>query len=107
MACTYLLSLDDNLGSPRSEGGNETKLLAEKKADELMQVVPEDEEDSAAQDGDATVNQADSKTSHKESLTSVLALHTSKRMKATSSPDGKVKQGVSIPSQRRWLHYCR
>ncbi|KAF4581672.1 Telomerase protein component 1 [Pleurotus pulmonarius] len=105
MACTYLLSLDDTLGSPRSEGGNDTKLLAERKADELMQVVPEDEEDSAAQDGDATVSQTSPKTSHKESLASVLALHTSKRMKASSSPDGKVKQGVSIPSQRRWLHY--
>lgn len=104
MACTYLLSLDDSLASPTS-GGNETKLLAERKADELMEVVPEDEEDSAAQDDDATAGQAGSKTSHKESLASVLELHTSRRMKASSSPDGKVKQGVSIPSQRRWLHY--
>ncbi|KAF7430287.1 Telomerase protein component 1 [Pleurotus ostreatus] len=104
MACTYLLSLDDSLAAPRSERGNETKLLAERKADELMQAVPEDEEDSAAQDDDAT-DQTDPKTSHKQSLTSVLELHTSRRMKASSSPNGKVKQGVSIPSQRRWLHY--
>lgn len=105
MACTYLLSLDDNLAAPLSERGNETKLLAERKADELMQTVPEDEEDSAAQDDHATDDQTGPKTSHKPSLTSVLELHTSKRMKASSSPDGKVKQGVSIPSQRRWLHY--
>lgn len=42
-------------------------------------------------------------------LNHVLALHTSRRMKnSSSSPEKEVKQGVSIPSQRRWLHYwCR
>ena len=39
-----------------------------------------------------------------EVLTHVLELHTSKRMKVPS-PGEKGKQGVSIPSQRRWLHY--
>lgn len=38
-------------------------------------------------------------------LEGVLNLHTSKRMKRPSSPSAKVKQGVSIPSQRRWLYY--
>ena len=38
-------------------------------------------------------------------LEDVLALHTSRRMKAPSSPDKKLKHGVSIPSQRRWLQY--
>ena len=37
-------------------------------------------------------------------LKNVLDLHTSRRMKA-STPDAKMKQGVSIPSQRRWLYY--
>jgi len=37
-------------------------------------------------------------------LKNILDLHTSRRMK-TSSTDNKVKQGVSIPSQRRWLYY--
>ncbi|KAL7284123.1 hypothetical protein ACG7TL_001404 [Trametes sanguinea] len=40
-----------------------------------------------------------------DSLNQVLALHTSRRMKQSSSPSKKVKQGVSIPSQRRWLYY--
>ncbi|KZP14936.1 hypothetical protein FIBSPDRAFT_1048458 [Athelia psychrophila] len=40
-------------------------------------------------------------------LKQVLDLHTSQRMKTPASPDpsGKMKQGVSIPSQRRWLYY--
>ncbi|EJD05379.1 uncharacterized protein FOMMEDRAFT_152681 [Fomitiporia mediterranea MF3/22] len=38
-------------------------------------------------------------------LEDVLALHTARRMKSPSSPDKKVKHGVSIPSQRRWLNY--
>lgn len=37
-------------------------------------------------------------------LKNVLDLHTSQRMKAPS-PGAKTKQGVSIPSQRRWLYY--
>lgn len=40
-----------------------------------------------------------------DSLKDVLDLHTSKRMRAPSSPGKKLKQGVSIPSQRRWLYY--
>ncbi len=39
------------------------------------------------------------------SLSHVLDLHTSRRMKRPSSPSAKLTQGVSIPSQRRWLYY--
>jgi phosphatidylinositol-3,4,5-trisphosphate 3-phosphatase and dual-specificity protein phosphatase PTEN len=39
-----------------------------------------------------------------EVLAHVLELHSSRRMKSPS-PGEKGKQGVSIPSQRRWLHY--
>ena len=39
------------------------------------------------------------------SLDDVLKLHTVGRMKRPSSPSRKVKPGVSIPSQRRWLYY--
>ena len=38
-------------------------------------------------------------------LDDVLDLHTSRRMKSPSQTDQKLKQGVSIPSQRRWLYY--
>ena len=42
---------------------------------------------------------------HSERLENILALHTEKRMKRPSSPNKKQSLGVSIPSQRRWLHY--
>ncbi|KAF7980319.1 hypothetical protein HWV62_39122 [Athelia sp. TMB] len=43
-------------------------------------------------------------TSFSGPLKNVLDLHTSRRMK-TTSPSLKLKHGVSIPSQRRWLYY--
>jgi phosphatidylinositol-3,4,5-trisphosphate 3-phosphatase and dual-specificity protein phosphatase PTEN len=52
-----------------------------------------------------TSTSATSPKSFKDSLNTVLDLHTSRRMKAPSSADKKAKQGVSIPSQRRWLYY--
>ena len=54
------------------------------------------------------------KTSFTHSLKGVLDLHTARRMKSPPPPPSsselekkkvKVKQGVSIPSQRRWLYY--
>ncbi|CUA71045.1 hypothetical protein RSOLAG22IIIB_04437 [Rhizoctonia solani] len=44
------------------------------------------------------------KTKKGSTLESVIALHTSRRMQ-TPREGGKVKQGVSIPSQRRFLGY--
>lgn len=38
-------------------------------------------------------------------LERVLALHSSRRMKPNSDPTGNPRQGVSIPSQRRYLLY--
>ncbi|KAG8781483.1 Telomerase protein component 1 [Ceratobasidium sp. 428] len=43
-------------------------------------------------------------TKQGSALESVIALHTSRRMQSTSDPN-KVKQGVSISSQRRFLGY--
>lgn len=40
-----------------------------------------------------------------EALNGVLDLHTSRRMKPPSSSSESQKQGVSIPSQRRFLYY--
>ena len=53
------------------------------------------------------------KTSFTHSLKGILDLHTARRMKSPPPPPSsselekkkKVKQGVSIPSQRRWLYY--
>ena len=56
----------------------------------------------------ATATEAKTATTKKDttnSLSHVLDLHTSRRMKRPSSPSAKLKQGVSIPSQRRWLYY--
>lgn len=41
----------------------------------------------------------------KNSLSHVLDLHTQGRMRRSTSPGKIAKQGVSIPSQRRWLYY--
>lgn len=42
---------------------------------------------------------------NRNSLSHVLDLHTRGRMRRSTSPGKKQKQGVSIPSQRRWLYY--
>ncbi|KAG8885369.1 large subunit of alpha-aminoadipate reductase [Tulasnella sp. 331] len=44
-------------------------------------------------------------TSSRESLEAALTLHTSRRMKLVQKNSSKAKQGVSIPSQRRFLGY--
>lgn len=56
---------------------------------------------------DSLPGQSTNETKPRSSTTleDVIALHTSRRMKAPSTPEKKLKQGVSIPSQRRWLYY--
>ncbi|KAG6909919.1 hypothetical protein DXG01_014439 [Tephrocybe rancida] len=118
MACTYLLSLDDNPSAPKLKRNYSAKEWAHVLADDVMAVIPEDDDNntgSAEASGATTPNfqveEASSSTSskatkhHPDTLNTVLDLHTSRRMKRSSSPSKKPKQGVSIPSQRRWLYY--
>ncbi|EIW77207.1 hypothetical protein CONPUDRAFT_139208 [Coniophora puteana RWD-64-598 SS2] len=134
LACSYLLSMDITPHPPRLERSNTTKQWAQVKVEKLMQVMPTDDPSgsqpasprvsvetlSSAEDLTSpaeTVPSTSTVTIHGEehpngtidvapvSLKHVLDLHTSRRMKSPSSPTKKVKQGVSIPSQRRWLGY--
>jgi phosphatidylinositol-3,4,5-trisphosphate 3-phosphatase/dual-specificity protein phosphatase PTEN len=52
----------------------------------------------------APIAESPAQKSFTETLKTVLDLHTARRMKPTGE-NAKQKQGVSIPSQRRWLHY--
>ncbi|KAK0503091.1 hypothetical protein EDD18DRAFT_1136342 [Armillaria luteobubalina] len=114
MACAYLLSLDDHLTNSlkRSHSGEE---MAKLRAEDVIDAMP-DSTSSAAPNNplfDAYLERPQStgtplstptSSGSTTSLKSVLDLHTSRRMKAPSD-DKKQKQGVSIPSQRRWLYY--
>ncbi|KAL0069598.1 Telomerase protein component 1 [Marasmius tenuissimus] len=117
MACTYLLSLDISTTMPKLERSDNTaKDWAVTRAKEAMAVVPPDEETEETAPASGTEEVSDTLVespvqepvgdgSHHKHLNKVLDLHTSRRMRQPSSPDKKVKQGVSIPSQRRWLYY--
>lgn len=127
MACTYLLSLDEDPTPPRLQRSYNSKQWAKIRADHVTQAIPENKSDESPSRLDTPANnpsepqildaeelRTDSPApiiapvpvkSFSDSLQGVLDLHTSRRMKTPSSPDQKAKQGVSIPSQRRWLHY--
>jgi phosphatidylinositol-3,4,5-trisphosphate 3-phosphatase/dual-specificity protein phosphatase PTEN len=128
MACSYLLARD----VPRPQRSLSADETARQRVDDVMHVVPEDDEalmvkqseiaelqDAMAQSLPATqstdtqvkllptgaVVTSENSRSPSGSLKSVLDLHTSRRMKAPASPSSKIEHGVSIPSQRRWLYY--
>ncbi|KAI0711173.1 phosphatases II [Cerioporus squamosus] len=131
MACAYLLTLDVAPTAPRRSLTEKEK--AKSRAEQVMNAMPVDEaaaevigatEQSSEDpvklelaDGNGNGNEKDgsaapSATAESKdrkdmanSLSHVLELHTSRRMKRPSSPSEKLKQGVSIPSQRRWLYY--
>ncbi|THU78172.1 phosphatases II, partial [Dendrothele bispora CBS 962.96] len=129
MACAYLLSLDTKPRPPTQERNYNAKDWAKRRADEAMNVVPPDEgaeavptlepvpdEDIPQAESPAAMTSTDkmglpttsqqlqNQKTFTSTLKDVLDLHTSRRMKP-SSPDKIPKQGVSIPSQRRWLNY--
>lgn len=150
MACSYLLTLEDTQPAQGTQNTTNVKARAEERANEVMDVMPADDDHEAAKEAASTEglparsptapntvlgedqvhspramslasNATNTTTAtpvegkpvdrpktpvsaQPASLQSVLELHTSKRMKPGSEAK-KVKPGVSIPSQRRWLLY--
>ncbi|TRM68147.1 hypothetical protein BD626DRAFT_424809 [Schizophyllum amplum] len=128
MACTYLLTLQKEPTAPELERSYTAKQWAKLRVDDTMDVVPEDidsdtggvsesrlatpsdvkdwsssEGSTPTPNSDKSPEPGEPPKSFSDSLKGVLDLHTARRMKPA---DGKkVKQGVSIPSQRRWLYY--
>ena len=106
------MSTDDLFPAVKKE---ETKEWTEDQVETLMSSMPTDdpsapltqkahESTPSAGNNSTTSDKGERRKTASEVLAQVLQLHTSKRMKAPS-PGEKEKQGVSIPSQRRWLHY--
>ncbi|KAF7336087.1 Phosphatases II [Mycena sanguinolenta] len=107
LACTYLLSLNELPTPPKLERSHTASEWAKIRANNVMQAI-EHEEDAAPLapivESTAEGSAAPSQKSFTDSLKGVLDLHTARRMKPQGE-NQKQKQGVSIPSQRRWLHY--
>ena len=112
MACSYIMTTDDI--SPATTK-KDTEEWTEDQVEALISAMPTDDPSvpltQEAYESTHPVEQHTTKSGEEEgrrtaseALAHVLELHTSKRMKAPS-PGEKGKQGVSIPSQRRWLHY--
>lgn len=124
MACAYLLTSDEAPSPSTMRRSQTAEDEAKSRAQEIMDAMPSDdtsqEEPPPTEPGtpmplyipgtsaDAAGSEPQEHTAapdHAEHLSRVLDLHTSKRMKRPTSPSHKSKQGVSIPSQRRWLYY--
>ncbi|KAJ6590565.1 phosphatases II [Mycena vulgaris] len=106
LACTYLLSLEQPTLGGSQDG-------AQARAEEVMLAIEHEDDALAEKSALATLPEspaaqpapdAPKVTSLTDALKGVLDLHTSRRMKPAGANE-PVKQGVSIPSQRRWLHY--
>lgn len=133
MACTYLLSLEESTNI-HAQDRYAAKLWAENSTQRSIDVLPDPDEDQVetkkkpslppvfespsdtagildpGETGSPPVSFTDSSSrgnfevSFTDALKGVLDLHTARRMKPPG--EGKrAKQGVSIPSQRRWLNY--
>ncbi|PCH44907.1 phosphotyrosine protein [Wolfiporia cocos MD-104 SS10] len=111
MACAYLLALESTPTLPSTNRSPTARERVASQAERVMDAMPSDDtcsstEISSEGSADVALDQRYPKQSGetKSRLSQVLELHTSRRMKRSSSPS-KTKQGVSIPSQRRWLYY--
>jgi len=109
MACSYMMSTEDILLASKKE---DTEEWTEDQVEVLISAMPTDDPSvpltqetyESTHLAEQHSGKAEGRRTASEALAHVLELHTSKRMKAPS-PGEKGKQGVSIPSQRRWLHY--
>ncbi|KAK7019030.1 phosphatases II [Favolaschia claudopus] len=106
LACTYLLSLGQEPTPPKLERSHTASEWAKVRANDVMEAIEHEEDANTLDPVDeaAASTTAASQKSFTESLKTVLDLHTARRMKPPGENE-KPKQGVSIPSQRRWLHY--
>ncbi|KAF9522741.1 hypothetical protein CPB83DRAFT_911162 [Crepidotus variabilis] len=123
MACTYLLA-HNKASPPQLQRNYSKKDWAKQRMEKTVESVPPDDDpqnplettkvsdiDGLAKDSAVAKAPEASKASFTDSLKGVLDLHTARRMKPASdketdnSKELKVKQGVSIPSQRRFLYY--
>ncbi|CAG7850685.1 SubName: Full=Related to Phosphatidylinositol-3,4,5-trisphosphate 3-phosphatase PTEN {ECO:0000313/EMBL:CCA69709.1} [Serendipita indica DSM 11827] len=134
IACSLLLRMDDAIEPPKLKRSYNASEWADKRADEIMQDVVSEAEAPRATisaesdippttDGETSSEKGENNSvekhlddkpksnllevpvgldhaPHTVKVDKVLKLHTSRRMKRTVS-----SQGVSIPSQRRWLRY--
>jgi len=101
------MSIDDILPAAKGKGREE---WTEDQVEALISAMPTDDPSTplththpAGKKGSSS-GEGEGRRTASEALARVLEFHTSKRMKAPSQGD-KGRQGVSIPSQRRWLHY--
>ncbi|KAF7323923.1 Phosphatases II [Mycena kentingensis (nom. inval.)] len=119
MACTYLLSVEEPPEPAKlalEPAKQEASEWAQGRAEDVMlsvehfedATIPPTPDPNAAASALATVNEEPQAQSQPntllDALHNVLELHTRQRMKPVAENE-KQKQGVSIPSQRRWLHY--
>jgi len=112
MACSYIMTTDDIFPATKKKDAEE---WTEDQVEALISAMPTDdpsvpltqeayESTNPVEQTATSSGKGEGRKTASEALAHVLELHTSKRMKAPS-PGEKGKHGVSIPSQRRWLHY--
>ena len=129
MACTYLLSCEGAAVPPQLERSHTPKTWAQHRMRSAVGALPATDAQTPAKtspllpaeeraprsdidgilDGDSGASSPPPATPNPEksftdALKGVLDLHTAQRMKPPTE-DRKAKQGVSIPSQRRFLWY--
>ncbi|KAJ7637102.1 hypothetical protein FB45DRAFT_989334 [Roridomyces roridus] len=99
LACTYLLSCDEAPKLQRSPSASE---WAEIRTNEVIKAI--EHEDATVPLETVVESPKPTSKTFPDLLKDVLDLHTARRMKPANDNETS-KPGVSIPSQRRWLHY--